>query len=221
MLRILGYPQVWESMKRIVEPEILDDLAPDDPNAVRSRKDLRLINRFMAGEAWILKQVSNMKNVRRIVELGAGDGQLSNALKSQQSECVVVALDLVPRPKSAADGVIWESVSVLDYDGYDEHCIVVANLFIHHLQDSELRSLGEKLKDVRAVVFAEPHRKKSALCMGRLIFPVVNHVTRHDMITSIKAGFVRGEIEGLLGSGFQWSEGSGFFGGIRMIGERQ
>src|SRR5665213_1028567 len=34
-------------MKRIVEPELLDALPPDDPSAIRSRQDLRRVNAWM------------------------------------------------------------------------------------------------------------------------------------------------------------------------------
>ena len=36
-------------MQRIVEPEILDTLPPGNPEAKRSRADLRFINRMMGG----------------------------------------------------------------------------------------------------------------------------------------------------------------------------
>jgi len=207
-------------MSRIVEPEILDVLKPDDPDAVRSRRDLKLINKFMRGQAWILKELSQMEGVRRVVELGAGDGQLSNMIKVAMPYCEVVALDLVPRPDSAMKDVVWESESVLDYDGYEEDTIVVANLFIHHLQADELGLLGERLKKSRAILFAEPYRGNIPLFMSKVMIPFVNHVTRHDMKVSIKAGFCKNEIGKLLGGGFQWEESYSLFGGMRMRGIR-
>jgi len=49
-LRACG--EVWRlagAMNRLVEPEILDELAWDDPEAVRSRRDLRLVNGWRIG----------------------------------------------------------------------------------------------------------------------------------------------------------------------------
>lgn len=205
-------------MKRIVVPEILDELSPDDPAAIRSRRDLRMINQFMRGQAWILNQLACMDNVKRVVELGAGGGELSNMIKKQQSDCEVMGLDLIARPDSLDQDVLWDSVSVLDYDGYTSDTVVVANLFIHHLQTEELNLLGEKMKGVRAVLFSEPYRGSVGLWMGKLIFPLVNYVTRHDMIVSIKAGFTYREIESLLAGDFQWEESKGLFGGLRTKG---
>ena len=207
-------------MNRIVVPEILDELSPDDPAAIRSRCDLRMINQFMRGQEWILNQLTGMNDVKRVVELGAGDGELCNRIKKQQRDCEVVGLDLITRPDSVDQDVLWESVSVLDYDGYSSDTVVVANLFIHHLQKDELNLLGEKMKSVRAVLFSEPYRGAVGLWMGRLIFPLVNYVTRHDMIVSIKAGFKNGEIESLLGGDFQWEESKGLCGGFRVKGVR-
>ena len=207
-------------MNRIVQPEILDGLSPDDPAAIGSRRDLRAINKFMRGQSWILDQLSSMNDVSKVVELGAGGGDLSNMIKQRLGSCEVVALDLIERPNSVIENVSWESVSVLDYDGYSKDSVVVANLFIHHLESDELRLLGEKLQNVRAVLFAEPYRSRVALWLGRSILPFVNYVTRYDMIVSIKAGFIPGEIEGLLGADFQWQESQGLFGGIRMKGSR-
>lgn len=36
---------------RILEPETLDHLAHDDPDAVRARRDLRRVNRFMGARS--------------------------------------------------------------------------------------------------------------------------------------------------------------------------
>src|SRR4030095_6860446 len=64
-------------MKRQVEPELLDELAADDPRAVRSRQDLRRINTWMGNArimAKILRSTSQGTTSRKLVELGAGDG---------------------------------------------------------------------------------------------------------------------------------------------------
>ena len=205
-------------MNRIVEPEILDGLSPQDPAAIRSRRDLRLINKLVGGQRWILNQLANMPDVKKVIELGAGEGELSNRIKTQRGDCEVVALDLVPRPDSVRDDVKWVSGDVMDFEGYDADSIVVANLFIHHLQDDELKMLGEKLKDVRGILFAEPYRGNVALCTSKVMIPFVNHVTRHDMRVSIKAGFYKNEMSRLLGSSLKWDEQYSLFGGIRMKG---
>lgn len=64
-------------MKRIVEPELLDTLPPDDPRALRSRRDLRRVNAWMRNHAIMaraLEQNWNGPVPKQITELGAGDG---------------------------------------------------------------------------------------------------------------------------------------------------
>src|SRR6185436_14465853 len=68
-------------MRRVVEPELLDDLPPADPRAVRSRADLRRLN-FIMGHAGILSRAIRRhlddtdSRPLRLIDLGAGDGTL-------------------------------------------------------------------------------------------------------------------------------------------------
>jgi len=64
-------------MKRIVQPELLDALPPDDPRAIWSRRDLRRINAWMRNHAIMAKALQSAVNGRppkQITDLGAGDG---------------------------------------------------------------------------------------------------------------------------------------------------
>ena len=67
------------TLPRRVEAEMLDHLPESDPRAVRSRRDLRLINRFMAAQSTLCRGIdaaTRGRPPRRITELGAGDGTL-------------------------------------------------------------------------------------------------------------------------------------------------
>ncbi len=79
-------------MKRQIAPEILDSLSGDDPGALRSRRDLRLINFLMGNERWILKQ----NHCGGVIELGAGEGQVNPKNSRQRGQ--VVGLDFQERP---------------------------------------------------------------------------------------------------------------------------
>ena len=64
-------------MKRIIKPEWLDELPPEDPRAAGSRRDLRRLNTWMRNHAIManaLQTAVNGQTPKRIVELGAGDG---------------------------------------------------------------------------------------------------------------------------------------------------
>lgn len=208
-------------MERVVQPEILDHLETVDPRAVRSRKDLQRINRFMRGEEWIVRQISRLlrdkKSTTKIIELGAGEGTLSKKMHAAFPECEVVALDLVERPVGLDSSIQWVTGDLLEYQGFDENSIVVANLMIHHFESDQLKTLGEYLSPCMAICFAEPYRSRLALAMGYTIFPFIGEVTRHDMIVSIKAGFDRKELAEWFGNSFVWSEEVSVFGGLRSL----
>jgi len=210
-------------LERIVKPEILDNLDTADPAAVRSRKDLRLINWFMRNERWILKQLEQLqqaKPITKIIEMGAGDGILIQKIKAQFPDAEVIACDLINKPNHIDDTILWQSGNIMDYDGFDDQSVLITNLFIHHLDDEQLWELSEKISSCRALVIAEPHRYWFSKLLGYLTCPLVNYVTRHDMIVSIDAGFRFGELAGLLHLDWHWDERL-TAGGIHAITQKK
>lgn len=63
---------------RRLEPELLDVLSADDPAAVRSRRDLRLLNAVMLHPGIMARRMRRhaVGAPKQIIELGAGDGSL-------------------------------------------------------------------------------------------------------------------------------------------------
>jgi hypothetical protein len=72
-------------------------------------------------------------------------------------------------------------------------------LILHHLDAAALRLLGAELGRFSRLLFSEPYRGIFPLCMAALASPFVGKVTRHDMPASIRAGFRKRELAGLLG----------------------
>src|SRR5881396_466306 len=62
-------------MTRVVEPEYLDELPAAAKEAQRSRSDLVRINTLM-GHARLIRKSLHQSSVRRVIDLGAGDGTL-------------------------------------------------------------------------------------------------------------------------------------------------
>ena len=64
-------------MKRLVQPELLDTLPPDDPLAIGSRRDLHRINWWMRNHAIMAGALQRHlpRAPKQITELGAGDGK--------------------------------------------------------------------------------------------------------------------------------------------------
>jgi hypothetical protein len=101
--------------------------------------------------------------------------------------------------------------------------MLVANLFLHHFEGEDLRRLGKICEGFDMLIFNEPDRSHIAAFLGRLLHPFVNHVTRHDMQVSIRAGFRSGEMTALLGldaSHWKIRETSTWRGARRVIALR-
>ncbi|MDQ3038862.1 MAG: hypothetical protein M3R16_03540 [Pseudomonadota bacterium] len=201
------------SMPRVVEPEWLDNLPADDPRAIRSRGDLRRINRLMSasrslGEALDPLLVGRSKV--RIIELGAGDGSLLLRLaQSRARRWPAVALGLLDmQPVVAQDTLAryrelgW-TPDVIHADVFnwlderppntaaDDAPIIIANLFLHHFEGQRLIELLHGIAArARAFVCVEPRRSSFALLGSRLLGVIgCNAVTRHDAVISVRAGF--------------------------------
>jgi hypothetical protein len=210
---------------RVVAPEILDELPADDPDAARSRRDLRRINFLMGNERWICRVVSNFPEagLRGIVEFGAGDGELAGKLAAMFPAAHLTACDLAPRPAALDGRVRWRRGDLLSGGASMNGGVLVANLFLHHFEGDALRMLGKLCDGFEVVVFNEPDRAILPHMLGLLMWPTINRVTRHDMHVSIRAGFAAGELPGLMGlepGKWLFRETSTWRGARRVIGSR-
>ncbi len=194
---------------RRLQPELLDMLPQADPDAIRAREEMLLVNGIMGNHRWIECMIRRHGETGwRITELGAGDGALSLRLL-KAGLCRVVALhamDLAPRPKNWPREAKWSCGDVLK-NALPESEIVIANLFLHHFTAEQLRALGSRISPATHLfVAAEPARWRIFTIMGRLFCELakLNHVQRHDMQASIRAGFRGDELRHALGLGEGW-----------------
>jgi hypothetical protein len=205
-------------LTRRVDPEWLDELPADDPRAVRSRRDLRLMNRIM-GHAAILRRALavSMRGERpRIAELGAGDGTLLlRALPAATRSGEIVFVDRQPVVSQATIERYAKRGFTATIDAADvfeslasdaEYDVIVANLFLHHF---ETTALGELLtlaaRRTRVFVACEPRRARIPLAGSRMLGLIgCNDVTRHDAHVSVRAGFADSELSASWPSSVEW-----------------
>ena len=204
---------------RILEPEWLDELPPQDARAVRSRADLRRVN-WLMGNARLIARVLSTGNFTRIADLGSGDGHLMLRI-AQRLRRPGVELSLVDRAPVVSEATLAEfgrigwRVRVVARDALaflreEPVEVVVANLFLHHLDPEALRQVfkvcGERAQLVAA---CEPRRSQLALLGCRLMWFIgANDVTRHDAIVSVRAGFTGRELSELWQAPWQLDERS-------------
>jgi len=204
-------------MNRTLAPEWLDALPSANSHAVGSRRDLRRLNSFMRHPALVSAALRNSFPNRPpagIAELGAGDGSFllktASLLASSFPSFPSMKCVLVDRRPSVSDATrrafdrLGCRVEVIEADVFDwlqssQADAAVANLFLHHFTDSELRRLFFLLSTkCNALVACEPRRALFPFVVSHLLGGIgCNAVTRHDAPISVRAGFRSSELTAL------------------------
>ena len=159
--------------QRLLQPELLDTLSPEDPDAIHSRRDLRLTNVVMGNHRWLARTLPTLLQPdERALELGAGTGELG--LRLIQRGLAVDGLDLWPRPQTWPPARAWHSADLLTFAGYGGYAAVFGNLIFHQFSDADLAAIGETLRrNVRVIVACEPLRRRGSQVLFAEIAPVL------------------------------------------------
>lgn len=207
------------ALPRLLTSEILDHLDEQDPDAMRSRRDLQRINRIMGSAGTLLKALnSSCPAPARILEIGAGDGslmlRLANRLASTGKPVELTLLDrqqLVDVPtRHAFQQLGWKletvQADVLEWANApsSRHWdLCLANLFIHHFDAAAICRLFQAIaRRCDVFIACEPRRSGMALAASRLVGLIgANAVTRQDAVASVHAGFTGAELSALWPSG--------------------
>lgn len=206
---------------RKLTPEILDSIPHDDPGAIRSRRDLARINRFMGNSTWILRSLPASPS--HIAEIGAGDGLLLRKIAKAHPNSQIRAYDLAPRPPALPAAIDWICGDLFTQPLPPPGGVLIANLFLHHFTDEQLGRLSHWISGFQTIITCEPFRARFPLFMGKLAHPFIHPITRHDMHVSIEAGFLPGELPAALNLkelGYRIQESASNRGFIRMIANK-
>jgi hypothetical protein len=203
-------------MTRVVVSEILDQLPSTDEAAARSRHDLARLNALMGHARLIRKHLT--PDITRVADLGAGDGTLLlNALRSTQCVREVV---LVDQQQVANDNTLraLERIGIspvvaiadvfdwLAQQSREPNTAITANLFLHHFEGNSLqRLLGLASQRCDLFIACEPRRGAWPQLAASLVGLIgCNHVTRHDAVVSVRAGFRDRELTALWPDASNW-----------------
>ena len=212
-------------MQREIQPELLDSLSPDHPDALHNRRDLRIINRVQGNYRWLARTLPRqLGSPAKVLELGAGTGELGDYLADQ--DIPTDGLDLWPAPDGRSAGRRWHRADLLTFAGYDEYPVIIGNLIFHQFTAGQLAELGRKLRrSARLIVACEPMRRRSSQAVFATVAPWfgANHVSLHDGRVSIAAGFRDDELPQMLGltePGWIFRCHSTMLGTYRMVARR-
>jgi hypothetical protein len=213
---------------RTVAPEWLDSLPADSPEAMRSRRDLRIIHRFMRTRSWLAQQLAALPPQARgsIAELGAGDGQLMRAVREDLNDLRVCGYDLIAQPADWPSDWDWLAGDFTRLNGFAEQTII-ALMILHHFENDKLLELGKKIQAgaTRYLLVVEPARYPKHILLlqaGRLLG--FCKTTLHDGAVSIRAGFLDEELPHRLGldpAQWGWHCQSTTTGAYRMFAWRK
>lgn len=226
------------SMLRTVEPELLDVMSPEDPRAIRARRDLRRVNALMGHtRVWrrtLAATLTPTSLPRRIVEVGTGDASLLLRLAPDlAARWPNVALELVDRHPAVdtqaleAFAALGWRVKVITADVRDwvssmpAADLTMTNLFLHHFGDVELADFFRHVARKTSVFVAcEPRRSALALVSSHLLGLVgCGPVSRYDAVVSVHAGFSGRELTALWPEEAGWAlheAGTGLFSHLFM-----
>jgi 2-polyprenyl-3-methyl-5-hydroxy-6-metoxy-1,4-benzoquinol methylase len=218
-----GAPQSGLTGRRI-RPEILDELDPADPRAVRSRSDLRRVNHAMGSCGILTRSLRRLlvscppRAPLRLLELGAGDGSLALRIARRLAPAWPAAeLTLLDRQALIAPAtgtglaLLGWTLRPINSDVFewaqaalDQHLagrwdIILANLFLHHFEDERVRQLLSAVAmRCDAFIACEPRRSIPALLGARLLPALgASRDTRYDAQVSVRAGFAGAELSRL------------------------
>lgn len=211
-------------MPRHVAAEVLDHLAPDDPAALRSRRDLVRVHRAMGTRSVVARAWRELLPAQRgdlplrILEIGAGDGSLLlGVARVMPPRWPPVQLTLLDRQDIVSPTTLagyaelgWAvQVHVADvlswadrrHDRYlgtvsPKWDLITTTLFLHHFEGGQLEQLLAVVAERTDRFFAcEPKRSWLPLAGSHLVGAIgANAVTREDAVLSVHAGFRDQEI---------------------------
>lgn len=201
---------------RVLTPELLDSLPPNDLAAQASRRDLRrlhpLLGQIGLWTRWFAEKFP-ARPPASLADLGAGDGSLLGTvlLRAYPKGGHGARIFFVDRQPVVPESTLahlrrcnWlPTVMATDIFEWAEEGppmeAALANLFLHHFDNPGITRLFSALaRKTSSLAAAEPRRNHLAFLATQTLGLMGCHpVTRHDARVSVEAGFRGSELSAL------------------------
>jgi SAM-dependent methyltransferase len=205
--------------ERTTESETLDDLNAAGDELRRSLRELASLNRWLGGRATLLSGVKlalaseTISDIPRLIDVGCGSGDglrmLAQWSRETSRKIEFVGIDANPNALELARELSQEYPEIeyvqanalsIDWNTLRPD-IITANLFCHHLSDSELRRwlVAAAASSASAIVINDLQRSwlPHALFLGLCTVLGLSAITKHDGSISVRRGFTRSDLVSL------------------------
>lgn len=188
--------------KRLILPELLDGLPPEEARA--SLGDLIRINRRWGGHSTLRKLLAETVPASgrfSVLDVGAASGDMGGCIRQWYAGAEVTSLDYVESHLAGGSGakVVGDAFRLPFRPGSFDY--VFCSLFLHHFTDEAvvdlLKGFGEVAR--RAVLVIDLERNPIPYYFMAWSRPLLGWdlVTVHDGAISVEAAFHREELEEL------------------------
>lgn len=195
-------------MPRSMQPELMD--SPDLPEATRATcyRDLRRVNALLGHRDKITHLVRESGPVRRVVDIGCGDGALLDHLRRKLGVEVVGVELVAPRCPTCDVPIVIANAT---RDALPQADVAISVLTLHHLTEEGIaRMIRNAGQSCRRLILLDLVRHRLPLVLFSLfIAPLLHHEAASDGRQSIRRAFTPAELSALVanalhGSGATW-----------------
>lgn len=205
--------------KRSREVEEMDDLELSGEVLEQTLKDLSKVHRMLGGHQQAMGWMNDLwkidSDIRQIVDFGCGGGDSLFSMhkwgRKKGIELELTGMDAnasiiqYARQQAHNRRIDFKTGDIFNVEDIKACCpadVAVFSLFLHHFSDEDILSILKTCLDVgiRYVIISDLQRSKWAYRLFQIATKVVpfSPMARADGLLSIKKGFNRDELYGLL-----------------------
>jgi len=187
-------------VKRIDEPELLDEHDAPRADMERSLRDLRRINRYLGGRTIYRRLLKRHGGARSIIDVGTGTSDLLEQIDGFRVGVDFKIEHLRYFRDASIHRVVGDALRLPFRDGAAD-VVTSAHFFHHFTPEQNAQILGESLRIARRGVVVNDTRRHILPLLFILLLcaiRVFGRITRSDAPGSIRRGYTTEEVEAIV-----------------------